>query len=90
MRAQVAELSCVSTGRHACNATAFDPSGKAVAVACDDAVVRCYEVGGESALLQTMAGHTDSVQCLAFGVPNGQGPGFMVTGGSDQTFRIWS
>ena len=87
---KVAELACISTGRHPCNAVAFEPSGKAVAVACDDAVVRCYEVGADDTPLQTMAGHTDSVQCLAFSIPTATSAGFMVTGGSDCSFRLWS
>ena len=56
-----------------------------IAAACDDSSVRCYDVSS-GALLQTMTGHTDAVQSCAF-APNSS---FLVTGGSDCTFRTWS
>ena len=52
----------------------------------DDAVVRCYKTDGE--LVTTMSGHTDAVQCCAFGSSQAS-PCFLVTGSTDCTFRTW-
>ena len=54
-------------------------------MACDDSVVRCYDVDS-GALQQTMSGHTDAVQSIAF---SNLGAGFLVSGSSDFTFRTW-
>ena len=84
---KVAELAAISASQHPCNTAAFDLSGRVVAVACDDSVVRCYDPqSGE--LLQTMSGHSDAVQCCAFG-SSATAPSFLITGGSDCTFRTW-
>jgi len=86
---KVAELAAVTTGRHPCNSVAIDPSGKAIAVGCDDSVIRTYETD-TGALIQNMSGHTDSVQCVAFAMPSSSSPGFLVSAGSDCSFRTWN
>jgi len=83
---KVAERVCIATGRHPCNHATFDPSGKSVAVACDDAIVRCYGVETEEGeLLTALSGHTDAVQCVVYSAQSGG----LVSSGSDCSFRTW-
>ena len=84
---KVAEITAVPTSQYPANGAVFDTTGKIIAVACDDSVVRCYDMAG--ALQTTMTGHTDAVQCLAFG-SNSTMSNFLVTGSSDTTVRTWS
>ncbi len=80
----VAELLTLQAGKHPANKCAFDRSGNVLAVASDDGRVRCFSsANGE--LVAEMTGHDDAVQAVAFD-PAGQ---FMVTCGSDHTFRFW-
>jgi len=84
---KVAEIVAIPACQHPANAAVFDPSGKIIAVACDDAIVRCYDAAGTE--LQKMVGHSDAVQCCAFGTGPGT-PSYLVSGGTDQTFRTWT
>ena len=84
---KVSEVCAVAASQHPCNAASFDLSGKVVAVACDDSLVRCYDPD-DGSLLHTMSGHSDAVQSLVFG-STAATPSFLVTGGSDCTFRTW-
>lgn len=88
------------------NQVAFDMSGEVLLVACDDGTVQMFGVdageqqqqqqapsaglleGGvvELAKLGQLVGHDGAVQALAVDPANG----YVVTGGSDCTFRIWS
>ena len=83
---KVAEIAHIAASQHPANAAKFDPSGKIIAVACDDSVVRCYD--GEGTLTGTMSGHSDAVQCCAFG-SSPAASSFLVTGSTDCTFRTW-
>lgn len=83
---KVAEIACIRVSDHPANSAVFDPSGKALAVACDDSIVRCYDLESLAAgndAQPKMSGHSDAVQCVAFG------QGYLVSGGTDCTFRLW-
>jgi WD40 repeat protein len=56
-----------------------------LAVASDDGKVRCFNTrNGE--LIRELVGHEDAVQAAVFDI-NSQ---FLVTCGSDNTFKLWS
>jgi WD40 repeat protein len=56
-----------------------------LAVSSDDGKVRCFNTrNGE--LICELVGHEDAVQAAVFD-PNSQ---FLVTCGSDNTFKLWS
>ena len=81
----VAERDQLSDGPHPANKCAFDRSGNILAVTSDDGTVTCYDLeeGKEGVVLR---GHEDAVQAVVFD-PFGK---YMVTCGSDATFRLWS
>ena len=81
----VAEIAAIGSGPHPCNAAAFDSSGSSLAVGCDDGIVRF--ISTETCDIQhQMSGHNDAVQCCVFD----RSGKFLVTGGSDATFRLWA
>ncbi|XP_061182742.1 sperm-associated antigen 16 protein-like isoform X1 [Saccostrea echinata] len=80
----VAPMVSFDVGPHPANRVAFDPTGAVVAIASNDATIKMYEVS--NGRLGTLVGHEDAVQCLMFD-KTGE---FMVSGGSDNTVRIWS
>ncbi|XP_071100813.1 sperm-associated antigen 16 protein-like [Haliotis cracherodii] len=80
----VAPMTSLDIGPHPANNVAFDPSGVVVAVASNDSAVKMYEVG--SGQTTALIGHEDAVQCVLFD----RSGDFMVSGGSDNTVRIWS
>jgi len=55
-----------------------------LAVASDDGKVKCYN-GKTGALLNELAGHEDAVQAVLF---DRQGQ-YLVSCGSDNSFRLW-
>ena len=80
----VAEVASFSAEPHPCNAVAIDPSGRAIATASDDAVVRLFDVEKRELAAQ-MTGHADAAQCVAF---DRKGK-FLLSGSSDTTWRMW-
>ena len=81
----VAELLTVDCGPHPANKVVFDRAGETVAVASDDGTVKCFGADhGE--MVAELAGHDDAVQAVAFD-PHGK---FVVSCGSDATFRLWN
>jgi WD40 repeat protein len=80
----VASMTTIDCGPHPANMVSFDPSGSTLAVASNDASIKIYEVA--SGKLLTLAGHEDAVQCVLFE----RAGEFLVSGGSDLTFRIWA
>jgi len=81
----VAEIAAIASGPHPCNAAAFDSSGSSLAVGCDDGIVRF--ISTQTCDIQhQMSGHNDAVQCCVFD----RSGKFLVTGGSDATFRLWA
>ena len=81
----VGELLSVDCGPHPANKACFDRSSETVAVASDDGTVKCFSaVDGE--LIVELKGHEDAVQGVVFD-PFGK---FLVSCGSDHTFRLWN
>jgi len=77
----------IETGEHGINQAKFDPSGKTLACASDDGTVKMYDCEGDAGQLGgVLRAHTDSVQALCFDNDGG----FMLSAGSDATFRMWS
>lgn len=56
-----------------------------LAVACDDGKVKAYSTASGEPVAE-MSGHEDAVQAVIFD-PAGT---YMVSCGSDNTFRLWS
>lgn len=56
-----------------------------LAVACDDGKVRAYSTS-DGVLQVELVGHEDAVQAVLFD-PAGQ---YLMSCGSDNTFRVWS
>ncbi|XP_029187865.2 sperm-associated antigen 16 protein-like [Acropora millepora] len=83
----VRSVACMTTldlGPHPANRLDFDPSGTVLGVASNDGTVKMIEVGtGQAAELTA---HEDAVQSVLFDRVGE----FLVSGGSDGTFRIWS
>ena len=67
----------------------FDKTGRTLAVASDDAVIRLVNVGSpkdtELAKYLTVRGHTDSILCIAFD-PQGE---YLASSSADGTVKIW-
>lgn len=80
-----AEILTINTGKHPANKAALDRSGTVVAVACDDGKVKCYNTSSGDPVAELTA-HEDAVQAVAFD-PAGQ---YLVSCGSDNTFRLWA
>lgn len=83
----VSELGSIDVGRHGANEIAFDRSGKVLAVASDDGTVKCLDVADRDniRLVHTLSGHEGAVQSVLFD-PQSR---YLVSGGSDNSFRIW-
>ncbi|EFJ47004.1 hypothetical protein VOLCADRAFT_109152 [Volvox carteri f. nagariensis] len=80
-----AEIRTINTGKHPANKAAFDRSGHILAVACDDGKIRAYSTS-DGVLQAELTGHEDAVQAVIFD-PAGQ---YLMSCGSDNTFRVWS
>ncbi len=61
------------------------PAMQVLAVPSDDNSIKCYDSRTGAAVRELQA-HEDAVQAVAF---DGEGR-FMVSGGSDNTFKLWS
>eukprot|EP00505_MAST-04D_sp_SCG-Rhode-Island_P004296 Stramenopile-MAST_4_protein_4296 len=85
----VAERMTLTGGQHSLNKITFDRSGKVLAAACDDGTIKVFRTDadeGAGGHVADLRGHEDAVQCVCFD-PKGK---FMVSGGSDSTFRVWA
>lgn len=89
----------MDAGPHTANKLSFDPSGNILAVASDDGTGKLFNLQDRTRLpphatvpgfsnfrCRELTGHEEAVQCVLFD-RTGE---FMVTGGSDGTFRIWN
>jgi WD40 repeat protein len=81
----VAEIMTIDAGKHPANKCSFDMSGQILAVASDDGRIKTYNTSNGEAVNE-LTGHEDAVQAVIFD-PAGQ---YMVSCGSDNTFRLWS
>ncbi|GFR41830.1 hypothetical protein Agub_g2605 [Astrephomene gubernaculifera] len=80
-----AELCTINTGKHPANKAAFDRSGQMLAVACDDGKVKAYSTN-DGVMQVELSGHEDAVQAVVFD-PAGH---YLISCGSDNTFRLWA
>ncbi|MEW5317599.1 MAG: hypothetical protein WDW38_008884 [Sanguina aurantia] len=81
----VAEIMTLETGKLPANKMAFDRSGTVLNVACDDGKVRIYNTA-DGELMTELSGHEEAVQAVALD-PAGR---YMISAGSDNTFRLWA
>lgn len=81
---KVATMFSFEVGNFSINKVCFDPTSSVLAMACDDHTVKIYDIANGQ--LSSLIGHEDAVQCMAFD-HHGQ---FLISGGSDNTMRIWS
>ncbi|XP_038590405.1 sperm-associated antigen 16 protein [Micropterus salmoides] len=77
-------MATVDAGPLATNQVAFSPSGKTLAVASSDSLVRLVEV--DSCVVSSMSGHSDAVQSVTF---DHRGE-TVVSAGSDGVINVWS
>ncbi|KAI3362064.1 hypothetical protein L3Q82_012208, partial [Scortum barcoo] len=77
-------LATVDAGPQAANQVVFSPSGKMMAVASSDSLVRLVEM--DSCTVSSLSGHRDSVQSVKFGHEGET----VMSAGSDGVVNIWS
>ncbi|QDZ20290.1 WD40 repeat domain-containing protein [Chloropicon primus] len=83
----VKEFGSIDVGPHSANKVSLDRSGKVLAVACDDTMIKCFSLKGDSPTeLCQLSGHEDSALSVAFD-PYGS---YAISSGADMTFRVWS
>jgi len=81
----VAEIVTAEASQSPANKCAFDRSGRVLVVASDDGRVRGFN-GNNGELLCELNAHSDAAQAVVFD-PTDQ---FMVTCGSDNSFKMWA
>ena len=81
----VAEILSVDCGPHPANKVAFDRASETVAVASDDGTVKCFNAA-DGDMVAELRGHEDAVQGVLFD-PYGK---YVISCGSDATFRLWA
>ncbi|KAM6975673.1 sperm-associated antigen 16 protein [Tautogolabrus adspersus] len=74
----------VEAGQQAANQVAFSPSGKTLAVACSDGLVRLVDV--TSLVVSSLSGHSDGVQSVTFDHKGET----VISAGSDGLINVWS
>ncbi|XP_034752808.1 sperm-associated antigen 16 protein [Etheostoma cragini] len=84
IRKTAAAVATVDAGPSAANQVVFSPSGKMLAVASSDGLVRLVEVG--SCLASSLSGHGDGVQSVAFDHTGET----VMSAGSDGLINIWA
>ncbi|KAA8584699.1 hypothetical protein FQN60_008484 [Etheostoma spectabile] len=84
MRKTAAAMATVDAGPSAANQVAFSPSGKMLAVAGSDGLVRVVEVG--SCAASSLSGHRDGVQSVTFDHTGET----VMSAGSDGLINIWA
>lgn len=81
----VAELGTIDVGQYPVNKLALDRSGTRAIAASDDGTLKILDIKDFS-LVCDWSGHDGAVQSVAI-APN---DGFVVSGSSDATFKIWA
>ncbi|KAG1667418.1 hypothetical protein FOA52_004835 [Chlamydomonas sp. UWO 241] len=81
----VAEIVTMEASKTPANKCAFDRSGKTLMVASDDGRVRAFNTTTGEQMIELNA-HSDAAQAVVFD-PQDQ---FMVTCGSDNSFKLWA
>ncbi|XP_029300711.1 LOW QUALITY PROTEIN: sperm-associated antigen 16 protein [Cottoperca gobio] len=77
-------VAMVDAGPLAANRVAFNPSGKTLAVASTDCLVRVVEV--DSCVTSSLLGHSDSVQSVTFN----HGGETVISAGSEGVINVWA
>ncbi|KAJ7560100.1 hypothetical protein O6H91_04G113500 [Diphasiastrum complanatum] len=83
---KVAEYFTINVGPHSANKCAIDKSGHVIAIASSDRSIKCFNIHDEVVPIKELHGHQDAVHAVAF---DNKGK-FLVSSGSDCTFRIWA
>uniref|UniRef100_A0A8C9ZKH4 Sperm-associated antigen 16 protein n=1 Tax=Sander lucioperca TaxID=283035 RepID=A0A8C9ZKH4_SANLU len=84
IRKPAAPMATVDTGPSAANQVTFSPSGKMLAVASSDGLVRVVEVG--LCVASSLSGHRDGVQSVTFDHTGET----VMSAGSDGLINIWA
>nr|XP_020456765.1 sperm-associated antigen 16 protein-like [Monopterus albus] len=84
IRKPVSATATVDAGPLAANQVVFCPSGKMLAIASSDGLVRLVEV--DSCAVRSLSGHRDSVQCVTFDHTGET----VMSAGSDGLINMWS
>ncbi|XP_034565193.1 sperm-associated antigen 16 protein [Notolabrus celidotus] len=84
IRKASAATAAVDIGPQAANQVAFSPSGRTLAVACSDSMVRLVEV--DSLAVSSLSGHCDGVQSVTFDHKGET----VISAGSDGLINVWS
>eukprot|EP00057_Strongylocentrotus_purpuratus_P034520 XP_795557.3 PREDICTED: sperm-associated antigen 16 protein [Strongylocentrotus purpuratus] len=79
-----ASMATYDVGPHPVNRAAFDSSGTVLAVGSNDGTVKMMDL--TSGQVSSLAGHEDAVHAVMFD----RAGDFLVSGGADNTVRIWS
>lgn len=85
VRKEMDEKGSLSAGQHPLNKVAFERSGTTLAAASDDGTVKIFNCD-ELSVEAELRGHEDAVQSVAWDLEGK----FLVSAGSDCTFRIWN
>ncbi|KAL2610434.1 hypothetical protein R1flu_029007 [Riccia fluitans] len=84
---QVMERHNLNVGPDSANKVCFDASGTMIAIASNDGHIKCFQqLEMELVPVNDLTGHDGAVQALIFD-PLGK---FLISGGSDGTFRCWA
>lgn len=77
-------VATVDAGPFSANQVAFSPSGKMLAVACSDGLVRLVEL--DSCAVTSLSGHGDGVQSVTFDHKGET----VISAGSEGLVKVWS
>jgi len=83
----VRKVSLIEThdlGPYATNGVSFNPSGNLVVAASDDASIKVYNLTSQQ--VTALNGHEDAVHCVQFDLDGN----YLLSGGCDNTLRVWS
>lgn len=84
IRKPASAVATVDAGPLGANQVAFSPSGKTLAVASNDSLVRVVEV--DSCAVSSLSGHRDGVQSVTFDHKGET----VISAGSDGLINVWS
>ena len=80
----VAEMGQIDAGQYPINKVAIDRGGLRAVAASDDGTIKVLNLENFT-MATTLTGHEGAVQCVAL-APN---DAYLVSGSSDNTFRVW-
>jgi len=81
------KINDIDCGSYSANDIAFDKSGKTIALASDDSIIRLISIEEEIPRIDSLLkGHTDTAQGVIF-EPNSR---TLISCGSDCEFKVWT